>query len=137
MSDLYEPWVIEHSQSPHNHRELPDCTHSCRKSNALCGDRIAVHLKVTHGIIEEATFQGRACAVAMATSSRLTQHITGIEVAQARVLAAAAQAATIAGGMHTESDLDYLHVLREHTSRQKCALLAWDALLSALDQGDA
>ncbi len=53
--------------------------------NPMCGDRMELYLKLTpDGAIEDAAFQGRGCAISMASASLMTETVKGKSPAQAR-----------------------------------------------------
>ena len=132
MSTLYEGWVLEHSQEPHNEGPLDGATHAARCDNPLCGDRVTVELIVQEGTIGSVRFQARSCAVATAAASRMTELVAAMSVDDALALAARARAAVDPQPPSPLPPVEHLAVVRDVRSRRRCATLAWEALADAL-----
>lgn len=133
---LYDGWVLEHGQDPHNEGELTGATHHARCDNPLCGDRVTVYLRVEGDTISNATFKARSCAVATASASLLTTIVEGIAVEEAQRLATAARAAVDPKQPDPQPPLEHLARVRTVRSRRRCATLAWEALQAALAPGE-
>jgi len=133
MSTLYEGWVLEHSQDPHHHGELDPATHQARCDNPLCGDRVTVQLRVHGDRIEQVRFRARACAVATASSSVMTDLVQDLPTQAARALAQRAISGVDPRNPPPERPLGHLSVVRDVRSRRRCATLPWEALVQALD----
>jgi nitrogen fixation NifU-like protein len=67
LRELYQEVILDHSRQPRNFRKLPAATCAAKGDNPLCGDRVTVYLKVKDGIVEDVTFEGRGCAISMAS----------------------------------------------------------------------
>src|SRR4029079_15968521 len=82
MDDMYREVILDHYKHPHNAGTLehPDVSHE--DNNQLCGDRIRIDLQIADGIITDARFQGRGCAISQASASLLTDEIIGKPVQQ-------------------------------------------------------
>lgn len=130
--DLYDPRLVHHGKHPAHRGPLPDATCSGRADNPLCGDRITVALKLDGDRVVAARFEGRGCAVALASASILTTLLDGATldaVAEARLTCA--RAVSPDGGPVT-GELEALVGVRAHPDRRRCATLAWEALGLAL-----
>ena len=115
----YAAQVLDHYKHPHNRGTLPAATHEARESNPLCGDEIAISLRVdADGRIEDVRFDGEGCAVSLASASMLTDSIRG------RTLPEAA-------GVDPESMVGALGT-RLSAVRVQCALLPLRTLRAAL-----
>jgi len=105
----------------------------------LCGDRVTVYLKVKDGIVEDVTFEGRGCAISMASASMMTEVLKGKSEAEVRELFDRFHDSMIGKSTCHGADvgaLDKLMVLsgvREYPMRVKCATLSWHTLMAALD----
>ena len=78
MDDLYRELILEHSQHPHNHGEIPGADISYEDSNPLCGDKIRIDIKLRGDVIEDVKFNGKGCAISQASASMLTDPIGSI-----------------------------------------------------------
>lgn len=135
-SQLYQNVVLEHYRRPRNRGTLPDPTHQASASNPLCGDDLALTLRVRSSAVEAAAFSGRCCAVSQATASLLTETIKDkpldsvLELCRAfrRLLQGDRQA----GDDPFLGELKYLADLARFPARIPCALLPVSALERAI-----
>ncbi len=81
MDDFYKDYILDHYRQPRNFGELPDATTTAEDLNPLCGDRIRFQLKVNdQGVVEDARFTGRGCAISQASASMLTETLKGMRL---------------------------------------------------------
>lgn len=139
LRDLYQELIIDHSRRPRNFGALARHNHRAEGFNPLCGDKLTLYLKVSDGIIEEASFEGSGCAISTASASLMTEALKGKSTAQAEALFAGFQAlVTGAAPLPGASDaiplgkLNVLAGVQEFPARIKCATLAWHTLHAAL-----
>src|SRR6185436_663962 len=67
-----------------NFRALADATHHADGSNPLCGDELAVDVRLVDDQIEEVSFQCTCCGISMASASIMTASVQGKRVAEAK-----------------------------------------------------
>ena len=87
VRELYQEVILDHGKNPRNFRHPVDVTCEADGNNPLCGDKLKVFVKV--GIdeyIEDAAFEGRGCAISMASASIMTDIVTGKKVEQVDTL---------------------------------------------------
>jgi nitrogen fixation NifU-like protein len=138
LRELYQEVILDHNRKPRNFRVVAGANRTAEGDNPLCGDHIALSLKVEDGVIRDAAFQGAGCAISRAAASMMTDSVIGKPVAEAEGLVdrvhamlTAAPGGETAGG----ADLGKLAVfggVREFPARVKCATLPWHALQAAL-----
>jgi nitrogen fixation protein NifU and related proteins len=142
LRDLYQDVILDHGRKPRNFRRLDGATSASRGDNPMCGDRMELFLRMSaDGRIEDAAFQGRGCAISMASASLMTDTIKGKTPAQARLMGDHFRALAMSGncpecGADLADDMERLAPLsgvHEFPSRVKCATLAWHTLNAALD----
>jgi len=141
LRDLYQEVILDHGRKPRNFRRLDNATHTARGDNPMCGDRIELFLAMgLQGNIDVATFQGRGCAISIASASLMTEVIKGKSPRAARSMATAFRGLAMTGicpvcdGAPEDMErLAPLSGVHEFPSRVKCATLAWHALAAALD----
>jgi nitrogen fixation NifU-like protein len=142
LRDLYQEVILDHGRKPRNFKRLDDATLTSRGDNPMCGDRMELFLKTApDGTIEQAAFQGRGCAISMASASLMTETVQGKSPAQAREMAEKFRTLAMTGtcpecGEPIADDMERLAPLsgvHEFPSRVKCATLAWHTLNAALD----
>lgn len=142
LRDLYQDVILDHGRKPRNFRRLDDANLTSRGDNPMCGDRMELFLKTApDGAIQDAAFQGRGCAISMASASLMTETVKGKTPAQARAMGESFRQLAMTGtcpecGADIAEDVERLTPLsgvHEFPSRVKCATLAWHTLNAALD----
>ncbi|MEM6472299.1 MAG: iron-sulfur cluster assembly scaffold protein [Planctomycetota bacterium] len=117
--DIYEDHVLDHYEDPYHRGELDAATHGDEGRSPLCGDVVRVSLRLSQtGIIEEAWFDGEGCVVSQASASMLTERIEGMSVEEVENFSA--------------DEMLRLFGPKLAPNRQKCCLLGWRVLQSAL-----
>ena len=137
-SDLYQQAIVEHARNPRRFGPLAQANRHAEGQNPLCGDELVVHLRVDSDQIAAAGFEGQGCAVCVASASMMAGAVEGRSAASARDLARRVEA--LAGGSGPENlggELNALAGVSKYPARVKCALLAWRALVAALDGAGA
>ena len=114
----YSDKVMEHFRNPRNVGEIENPDGVGRVGNPICGDVMALYIKVKQGIIVDAKFKTFGCGTAIATSSMITEMIKGKSVKRALEISnkAVAQA------------LDGLPPVKMH-----CSVLGEQALKTAIE----
>jgi nitrogen fixation NifU-like protein len=140
LRELYQEVILDHGRNPRHFGALASPTHEGHGHNPLCGDRVHLYLKVDDdGRVADAGFEGKGCAISIASASMMTDMLIGKNVRDARALAQAFYhlakgedtSLTVAG-----DDLDRLAVMSgvsQFPMRVKCATLPWHTFEAALD----
>jgi len=145
FQDLYQEVILDHGKSPRNKRSVENSTHQAYGNNPMCGDKLALYLRVNgQGLVEDVGFQGEGCAISEASASLLTEVLVGKTKAQAMELFDAFHKLAKGENVHKLSDellddfgrLEVLGGVRAFPMRVKCATLAWHTLDSALNLKD-
>lgn len=140
LRDLYQEVILDHGRHPRNFRRLEGALHA-RGDNPMCGDKVEVWLRLgADERIEDIAFQGRGCAISIASASLMTEVLRGRTKDEARSLAGAFRTLARTGscpvcGAAQAGDIGRLQPLSgvsEYPSRVKCATLAWHAMEAAL-----
>jgi nitrogen fixation NifU-like protein len=141
LRDLYQEVILDHGRKPRNFRRLESADRVARGDNPLCGDRMELFVNLSpEGRIADAAFQGRGCAISMASASLMTETVRGKTSAEAaelggkfRELAMSGVCPECGGAIADEMErLQPLAGVHEFPSRVKCATLAWHTLSAAL-----
>jgi nitrogen fixation NifU-like protein len=137
LRELYQSTILDHSKRPRNFRKPESANLSARGFNPLCGDKVAVFLRVRDDAIEDVGFEGSGCAISTASASMMTEIVKGKSRAEVERLFQQFHAlVTAEHGKTPETDaLGKLKVfagVHEFPMRVKCATLVWHALLAAL-----
>lgn len=78
FEQLYRELILDHYKNPRNHGLLDPSDAHAEGQNPLCGDEIAVWLRLGEGdVVEEIGFEGRGCAISQAAMSMLGDLVKG------------------------------------------------------------
>ncbi len=117
--EIYQEHILDHYESPYHRGHCPHPTHVDEGDNPLCGDVVRIELRVDDkGIVREAWFDGDGCCISQSAASMLVESIEGKPVDQVRKFSA--------------EDMLKLFGVRLTPNRQKCCLLSWRVLQTAL-----
>jgi nitrogen fixation NifU-like protein len=137
VGDLYQDVILRHSRAPtHMHRLEPfDAT--AFGDNPMCGDRCEVRVRYAEdGSLHQVAFEGRGCAISMASADLMAEAATGRTTRDVRTLAedffAMVRSGDAGAATGAMAALKPLSGIAEYPSRIKCATLPWAALLAAL-----
>lgn len=134
LNELYQEVILDHYKKPRNFGALPDATAAAHGDNPLCGDRLALHVRLAGDRIEDLRFKGSGCAISTASASLMTEAVKGKTIAEA--LAIFEKFHPMVTGQGPADDLGKLEVfsgVSEFPVRVKCATLAWHTLKAALE----
>jgi nitrogen fixation NifU-like protein len=139
LRDLYQEVILDHGRNPRHFGRLEDASHEAQGHNPLCGDRVHLYLKVdAAGRVADVAFEGKGCAISVASASMMTDLVLGKTVGEAKALANAfyqlAKGEAI-GAVEAE-DLERLEVMSgvsQFPMRVKCATLAWHTFEAACE----
>ncbi len=135
LKDLYRDVIVDHNRNPRNFRPMADADRRAEGFNPLCGDRLALYVKLDGDRIGDVSFQGSGCAISVASASLLTESVRGRTVAEAEQLFERMHSLLTRDGEVDSDSLGKLAALsgvREFPARVKCASLCWHTLDSAL-----
>ena len=70
---MYTEKVMEHFRNPRNVGEIPDADGVGTVGNPICGDVMAIYIKVEDDRIADIKFKTFGCGAAIATTSMITE----------------------------------------------------------------
>lgn len=141
LRELYQDIILDHSRNPRHFGKLEDANCDAEGYNPLCGDQVHVYLKVDEeGVINDVSFDGKGCAISVASASLMTDMLIGKKAEMAQAIANSffgmVRGEPAANGAD-EDEMDRLKVLSgvsEFPMRVKCATLAWHTMRAAITQ---
>jgi nitrogen fixation NifU-like protein len=141
LRELYQEVILDHGKAPRNFGKLDQPTGCSHGHNPLCGDTVAIYLIIRNGVVEDIRFEGRGCAISMASASMMTEILKGKTVAEVKRMFERFHGLVTTGEAACEggfdiAELDKLVVLagvREFPMRVKCATLPWHTMKAALE----
>ena len=143
LRELYQEVILDHGKNPRNFGHPEEIDRSAEGYNPLCGDMLTLYLSLDDdGTISHVSFEGKGCAISVASASLMTEVLEGKSRAEAEALFDTFHK------MCTEEDFDasavpdvdeealerlqVLSGVRRFPIRVKCATLAWHTLTAAL-----
>jgi nitrogen fixation NifU-like protein len=138
LDDLYREVILDHYRHPRNRGRLDPSDIAAEGANPLCGDELALFVRLHDGRVADVRFEGRGCSISQASASMMTEAIKGRTLGEARRLVA-----KFKGMMHGEEpaedlgDLAALQGVRKFPVRIKCATLPWVAFEQGLTDHEA
>ena len=114
----YSEEVMDHLMHPRNVGEIENADGIGRVGNPVCGDVMALYIKVENDVIVDAKFKTFGCGAAIATSSMVTELVKGKPVQEALKISNKAVAEALGG----------LPPVKMH-----CSVLGEQALKSAIE----
>ena len=137
LEDLYQQLILDHYRRPRNRGPIDGADRSVELYNPLCGDEIAVDLKLEGERVAACRFHGQGCSISQSSASMMTERVIGKTIREALELVRRFKSMMRGEGdfAAAASDLGDLVALRgvvQFPVRIKCATLAWNALEAAL-----
>lgn len=139
LRELYQEVILDHTKKPRNFGELPGADRRADGHNPLCGDRIAVALRLDGDRLADVRFKGAGCSISTASASMMTESVKGKTRAEVEALFERFHRLITSDPSKAERsaapDLGKLAVFSgvcEFPVRVKCASLAWHTLKAAL-----
>ena len=136
VSALYQEMILDHYRRPRNKGVLENPDTSVEMKNPLCGDEIELQVAFDGDSVSDLRFSGRGCSISQASASMMTQLVKGKSTGEIDALRARFRELVL-GDASAASDqqlgsLRALSGVSRFPARVKCALLAWNALDTAL-----
>ena len=136
LSALYQEMILDHYRRPRNKGTLENPDASVEMNNPLCGDEIGLQVAFDGDQISDVRFSGRGCSISLASASMMTQLLKGKTRVEIDSIRKRFRELMLGGEPPAdEQELGSLRALSgvaRFPARVKCALLAWNALESAL-----
>ena len=122
--ELYQEHILDHYEDPFHRGHLPTATHVHEDNNPLCGDVVRIELELgpddsgADHKISDCYFTGQGCVISQASASMLLEKMQGKRIEDVKHFSA--------------TDMLDLYGARLTPNRQKCCLLPWKVLQSAV-----
>ena len=143
LDELYREVILDHYRNPRKRGRLPEPDRHAEGHNPLCGDEIALDLRLEGDRVAEVRVTGQGCSISQASASMMAEAIEGKTRAEIEELAhrfrmmmdieegdADLDDSRPGGSL---GDLEALQGVRRFPVRIKCADLAWTTLAEALE----
>lgn len=141
LREIYQEIILDHYRRPRNYSAPDEVSHEASGHNPLCGDRVAVFLKVEDGVVQDVGFQGAGCAISTASASLMTEAIKGKPLVEVQEIFDKFHGLMTDQGETPNVDglgkLEALSGVRQLPVRIKCATLVWHTLQAALKKSES
>ncbi len=145
LEQMYQQVILDHYKHPHGRglREPGPGAPSAEVHhvNPTCGDEITLRVALSPDglMIADVSHDGQGCSISQASTSVLTDQVTGVGVGQAlRTVKAYSTMVTSKGADPGDEDVLGDGVafagVAKYPARVKCALLGWEAFKAALSE---
>lgn len=136
--NIYNSILIEHGTKPKNFCILKKKNFTRLAINKLCGDKIEIFAHIENNIIENISFKGHGCVIAIASTSIMTEIMKKKKISEAikiinefrkEILNTSAKKNTI---KYKEIEVLFSNKSSILPSRIKCITLGWYAFYDIL-----
>ncbi len=137
IEELYQEVILDHNKSPRNFGILEEASQKAEGYNPLCGDRLALYVKMDGDVIKDIRFQGSGCAISVASASMMTACLKGKTKAEAEKIFKQFHRMVTTGANGDAEELGSLAAfsgVSRFPVRVKCASLSWHTLKAALEK---
>ncbi|MBD3329657.1 Fe-S cluster protein [Candidatus Dojkabacteria bacterium] len=117
---IYKKNILDHYRNPKHNEKVEEPDLSGVASNLSCGDTLKVEIKLSEQRISKIGFEGRGCAISIASASMLTDKLVEMHIDEVKDLS-------------SDYVLDLVG-LDKNSVRVKCALLILEAIKAAIAQ---
>jgi len=134
---LYREVLFEHYKRPRNKGPLEHAEIVTKGNNPLCGDKVTLYGKLdADGKFESVHFDGKGCAICIASTSMMTDLMRGLTVEEAQKWAERFKKMMRSDEKFEAPaelpDLEALEGVKQFPVRVKCATLAWTTLANGI-----
>jgi len=144
LEELYREVILDHYRNPRNqgHLEAPSAT--AQGVNPLCGDEITIDLAFENGHVAQIAIDSQGCSISQSSASMMSEAVKGKSREEIDELVSKFRQMMALDGDDGPrldpdrpgavlGDLEALQGVRQYPVRIKCASLAWNTLLEALN----
>lgn len=143
MSDMYhDPMILrsiimDHYEYPRNHELTEDHAYVQKHlASDSCIDDIYVQAKIKDGVIDDIRFDGEACTISTASTSIMSELLSGKSIVEANKIINQ-YFAMINQGAYDEELLQEavaFHTVGKQANRIKCATIGWNAIKELIEE---
>ncbi|MCA1655855.1 MAG: SUF system NifU family Fe-S cluster assembly protein [Pseudonocardiaceae bacterium] len=143
LESMYQEIILDHYKNPHGRGLREPFDAESFQVNPTCGDEVTLRVAVAGGDgeakVSDVPYEGQGCSISQASTSVLTDLVTGRSVTEA-LFTMDAFVAMVQGRGEVEPDEDVLEDgvafagVAKYPARVKCALLGWMAFKDAVSR---
>jgi nitrogen fixation NifU-like protein len=136
LQAMYQELILDHYRHPRHAGLREPFDAEVHHVNPTCGDEVTLRLRLDDGAVADVSYEGLGCSISQASTSMMTELVTGRSLAEALAVEEAFLALMQSKGQG-EPDEDLLEDavafvgVAQYPARVKCALLGWMAFKDA------
>ncbi|CAN5779479.1 SUF system NifU family Fe-S cluster assembly protein [soil metagenome] len=138
LEELYKEVILDHYRAPRNKGRLDPHDVALERNNPLCGDELELFVRFDGDVLEGIAFEGKGCSISLASASMMTEKVRGLTHKEATAVTEGIKRMMSGDEAGDHAELGELVALKgvvKYPVRIKCALLGWNTLLEALEEG--
>jgi nitrogen fixation NifU-like protein len=131
LDELYQELLLDHFKNPRCQGCLPNPSAHSHVFNPLCGDQVALTVRLEADKIADLAFTGHGCSISQASASMMAELCKGKDIGEAKELILSFQEMMRGEEPSAKDklgDVLALEGVRKFSARIRCALLGWEAL---------
>ena len=146
LETMYQEIILDHYRHPHHKGLAEPYDVEVHHVNPTCGDEVTVRVRLTDDgrhVVQEISYDGLGCSISQASTSVMTDLVSGKALADALAVQAEFLALMHSKGADVGLDDELLEDavafagVARYPARIKCALLGWMAFKDAAAQAVA
>jgi nitrogen fixation NifU-like protein len=136
LEAMYQELILDHYRHPRHAGLREPFDAEVHHVNPTCGDEVTLRLRLDDGTVADVSYEGLGCSISQASTSVMTELVTGRSLAEALAVEEAFLALMQSKGQ-AEPDEELLEDavafvgVAKYPARVKCALLGWMAFKDA------
>lgn len=139
LKDMFNAHLLDHYRYPRHFGKIDHPDVILDGVNAACGDEITLYVKVDDTGVEQVAFEGKACAICIASCSMFCEKALGSSFNELEDLREKVYKMLHGEELNDESrrelgDMAALEGVSKLSSRVKCATLIWETWALARKQ---
>jgi nitrogen fixation NifU-like protein len=142
LDNLYQEVILDHYKNPQNKKLDPAAQATVHHVNPSCGDEVTLGVNISGDKVDSITWDGVGCSISQASTSIMSDLLTGKTLAEAESIAAdflhlMQSKGAEEGNPEVLEDAVALAGVSQYPARIKCALLGWMAFKDASVQAQS
>ena len=140
INDLYNARILKFVGNIPRTERLTDPDATVTVVSRLCGSKVTADVKLEDGVVTDFAHDVKACALGQSSSSIMARNVVGSTADELRALHETMLKMLKEGGPAPTgrwADLEILTPVRDYKGRHASVMLAFDAVVKAIDQIEA
>ena len=140
IDDVYNAKILEFAGNIPRVGRLDNPDATAKAHSKLCGSTVTTDIRMEGDVVSDYAHDVKACALGQSSASILAANVVGRHAEELKELRSTMHAMLKENGPPPDgafADLRFLEPVREYRARHASTLLAFDALVDAIEQVEA